>query len=200
MTLGELVGCVGRGWQPGIGDPGLSGWLTVVDYAVCAVLALLVGCRRDASVGRTFWAVLVALLIALGINKQLDLQTALIEGGRCLALAQGWYEERRIVQVATIVLLIVVSLTGIAVATRALRDRARANAVALVGLGVLITFVLIRAVSFHQIDRLINVQLPGPRVNFVLENAGIVLIAANALWHLTRGHLTRGRAGPQPRA
>lgn len=200
MTLGELVGCVGQGWQPGIGDPGLSGWLTVVDYALCAVLALLVACRRGALAGRAFWAVLVGLLIALGINKQLDLQTALIQAGRCLALAQGWYEERRIVQVAMIVVLVIGSLTGIAIASRALRDRAATNAVALLGLGVLVTFVLIRAISFHQIDLLINVQLPGARVNFVIENAGIVLIAANASWHLARGYPAHGRAGPQPRA
>jgi hypothetical protein len=37
-------------------------------------------------------------LFALGINKQLDLQTALTELGRVLALSQGWYEQRQVVQ------------------------------------------------------------------------------------------------------
>jgi hypothetical protein len=39
------------------------------------------------------------MFVGLGINKQLDLQTALTEFGRVLADNQGWYDKRQVVQV-----------------------------------------------------------------------------------------------------
>jgi len=41
------------------------------------------------------WALLALLMAFLAINKELDLQSAFTVAGRCLAKAQGWYEERR---------------------------------------------------------------------------------------------------------
>ena len=43
------------------------------------------------------------LVCALGVNKQLDLQTLFTQLARDLAMAQGWYEERRRYQVAFII-------------------------------------------------------------------------------------------------
>jgi hypothetical protein len=51
------------------------------------------------------------LFLALGINKQLDLQTALTELGRVLAYDQGWYEERQTVQVWFIVGVAITCIT-----------------------------------------------------------------------------------------
>lgn len=45
------------------------------------------------------WLLIALMFIFLGINKQLDLQSALTEAGRILAIKQGWYAARRIVVV-----------------------------------------------------------------------------------------------------
>ncbi|MHC4766222.1 MAG: hypothetical protein ACYTF2_14080, partial [Planctomycetota bacterium] len=45
-----------------------------------------------------FWALLIALFLFLGLNKQIDLQSWLADVGRDMAKAQGWYEQRGRVQ------------------------------------------------------------------------------------------------------
>ena len=45
-----------------------------------------------------FWLTLALLLLFLGINKQLDLQTLLNDIGRRKARAEGWYGNRRYYQ------------------------------------------------------------------------------------------------------
>src|SRR3954464_9311371 len=96
----------GDRWRPGIGDPTFIGWFTVIAYFFAAYL-----CRRAAGEGlnrrkvRWFWNGLTVLLILLGINKQLDLQTELTFIGRDFAKATGWYEDRRIVQAIFIVFI-----------------------------------------------------------------------------------------------
>jgi hypothetical protein len=48
------------------------------------------------------WRFIAVLFVALGINKQLDLQTALTEAGRLAGHLQGWYQQRQSVQIAFI--------------------------------------------------------------------------------------------------
>src|SRR5947208_14886073 len=100
-------------WTPGIGDPTLAGWLTVALYLVAAVLcwrlARQAGLKNAVrSRERRTWRAISVLFLALGINKQLDLQTALTEAGRVLAHYQGWYEQRQLVQLAFITLVAVI--------------------------------------------------------------------------------------------
>src|SRR5262249_3506116 len=97
-------------WSPGIGDPTIAGWVTVALYAVVAVSVFKtlgnVTDRRE----NTLWRAFFLLLVMLGINKQLDLQTALTELGRVLAFAEGWYDQRKTVQVWFIVCVAAVCL------------------------------------------------------------------------------------------
>jgi len=69
------------------------GWVTVAIYLAAAV-TLVVAMRAPfpaASRGRErlFWALLAAVLRALAVNKQLDLQSYLTARGRCAAQHQG---------------------------------------------------------------------------------------------------------------
>ena len=57
----------------------------------------------------------------------------------------------------------------------------------LLGLAVLCGFVLVRAVGFHHVDRLISADFANIKYNFWFENAGLWLIAINALMLLRRG-------------
>src|SRR5262245_63104416 len=85
-------------WRPGIGDPTPLGWLTVAAYAVAAALCARAALREGRSGPRGFWWGLAAALALLGVNKQLDLQTLLMQVSRDLARAQGWYDRRQAYQ------------------------------------------------------------------------------------------------------
>jgi hypothetical protein len=186
MSPSELVTCVYSFWSPQIGDPTAVGWLTVVLYALTATLAALVFVRRSGR-QRIFWLGLSVLLFALAVNKQLDLQSALTAAGRCLAQAQGWYEERQSVQLVFIFSVAITCLLIAIVLAWALRQDFGHIWLALIGVALLLAFVAIRAAGFHHFDRFIGYEFANIRMNWVMELGGIALIALNALLLLMRG-------------
>lgn len=194
MQQQSLIACVFERWRPEIGDPELTGWLTVLIYLLCFGLSLSVWRRYPELVGRGFWAFLTVLLLFLAVNKQLDLQSAMTQIGRCVSQAHGWYEDRRYVQFAFILGLLLTSVIGLIVGARLLFGSLRQNGIALVGLAILTSFVVIRAVGFHKMDALLRHREFGLSTNFLLENTGLALIAFNAIL------LLRGRGADRRRA
>jgi hypothetical protein len=145
--------------------------------------------RRD----RATWLFICLSTAALGINKQLDLQSYITSFGREMARADGWYPERRSVQAASVY---IIGLCGAALLAALLwRVRASASAVkvALFGLIVLGVFVMIRAVSIHHVDRLMRVELAGTRWTAILELGGATLILAASLAYSRRNKAETGR-------
>ncbi|MEC8652581.1 MAG: hypothetical protein VXY92_08465 [Planctomycetota bacterium] len=188
MPLLALDGWIGQ-WSPGIGDPTVAGWVTVAAYFAAAATCWCARsqARRERAQGAghassRFWAAASVGLAARGLNKQLDLQTALTELGRVLAREQGWYEHRRVVQLAFILIV----LSVVAVACRWLFRAAREDLsrlwLAMVGAAALCGFVAIRATSFHHVDVCLWVDLfCGLRMNVLLELSGIFCVGVSAL-------------------
>lgn len=181
----ELSACVSGRWSPRIGDPNLTGWLTVGSYFVTAMLAFAVWRRAAGSrPERLFWLFIFAMMLFLGVNKQLDLQSALTATGRCIAQFQGWYAERRAFQRHFIEVLLTCALAVLLLGPWLMRRHLRRNGLALVGLAIVAAFVAVRAVGFHHFDALIDQKLMTVTVNFLFENSGLLLIALNAGWLL----------------
>ncbi len=176
-------GWIGR-WSPGIGDPSAAGWLTVAAYLAAAVLCFRRGSRTGDAAGdarlfgreRRLWALLGFALLFLGINKQLDLQTAMTEALRMLAVSGGWYRNRRIFQVGFILALGAAIFVGLAVLLRLTRGLSKSVKCSVLGLCLILVFVLARASSFHHMDRLISTRILGLRVNWMLELGGIAVV------------------------
>jgi hypothetical protein len=208
---GELrAGWIGA-WAPGIGDPNVMGWITVVAYLSAAslcfavhrswltsagptvkgrirgpiALALLGRRRRLAALPEAvrmsaLWKGLAIGLLLLGINKQLDLQTALTEFGRIVAHQQGWYERRQRVQIEFIIGVFVVGIWLIgSVLLLAGRNLPRLG-IALLGIVFLCCFVAIRASSFHHVDILLGTRVGGLKINWLMELGGIALVGMGA--------------------
>ncbi len=180
VSLNELVTCVFEFWSPKIGDPTAIGWLTVAVYALTAILAMVVFARQRGR-QRIFWFGVCIMLFALAINKQLDLQSAVTAAGRCLAQAQGWYEDRQAIQIIFIISFVVTSLVLGLLLAWALRRHIGRIWLALIGVALLVGFVAVRAAGFHHFDRFIGYEFANIRMNWVMELGGITLIAINAL-------------------
>lgn len=168
------------GWTPGIGDPGVVGWATVVLYLVTAAACAAVA-NRAREGGRRFWVVVALLMLALGINKQLDLQSLFTQVLREEALRHGWFAERRGLQLAFI---LVVAASGLMLTTALARHLSmlRCNMrLAAAGVCLIYTYVIIRAASFHHVDRFIGSSILGARWNAVLEIGGIAIVLSGAL-------------------
>lgn len=165
-------------WSPGIGDPSWVGWFTVVLYFAVAVATLRLLRRHSfARHERWFWTVLALMLLGLGVNKQLDLQTAFTELGRIVAREQGWYEVRHRVQLWFMVGVAFISVGGAAAAVVVLRRVPPATKVSLVGVACLLSFVVVRASSFHHVDHFLGARALGLRWNWLLEIGGLLVIS-----------------------
>jgi hypothetical protein len=201
-------------WSPGLGDPTIIGWLTVVAYLAGTYLCFLafkierfrrkrraeglaayldaLRWLRRGLIGRhrrevpavervpALWAGLSLMLLLLGINKQLDLQSLLTELGRIAARDEGWYEGRRTVQVVFILLLVAVGAWALRALWLFSRGHLAELRLALIGALGLVCFVAIRAASFHHVDLLIGTEIAGIDLNAWLENGAIGCIAFGA--------------------
>jgi hypothetical protein len=173
-------------WSPRIGDPTIGGWVTVALYLLAAV-SCWISARElvledIASNERRAWWAISALFLALGINKQLDLQSALTETGRVLAHYQGWFEQRQLVQLAFIALVAIICLIAAIALLLWTRSAPTPARLALIGTSMVLGFVLIRAASFHHVNQFIGQRILGLRWNWILEMSGISLVLFASQW------------------
>ena len=187
----HLAARVGGRWRPGIGDPSVMGWVTVAGYLIAAVLCWRCatrltrqGLRASDDRARRTWYLLAAVLLLLGINKQLDLQSWVTLLGKGLAKSGRW--PKATIQWWFAAVMLTVSVVSTGVLFWLARGALRRLAPALVGASFLVCFVLIRALSFHPMDRLLAARLAGLKVNWVLELGGIVCVGFGAWLDLRR--------------
>lgn len=172
-------------WVPGVGDPTPVAWVVVGIYVLAIVAAgrNLVVARRSGQPA-DFWGLLAVLLLLLGVNKQLDLQTWFIETGRDLALAQGWYEWRRIVQWIFVAMLLAAMVFSILRVRERWADLWHQYRLACAGVCLLLVFVFLRAANFQHVDELVGIEVGGGRRTKALEPLALLLIAwACDRWH-----------------
>ncbi|WP_107671344.1 hypothetical protein [Cyanothece sp. BG0011] len=177
MTKYGLI-IVGNDWRPGIGDPTIMGWVTVLCYFITALLCFKCGQKHKNDY--LFWWPLALLLIILGINKQLDLQSWLTIVGKKMAIEQGWYEKRRLVQKDFIISLIAISGAIFMFIMQRMKTKIKQFILPILGIVFLLIFIIIRATSFHHVDQLLGWKLGEIRVNWLLELGGISCLAIAA--------------------
>ncbi len=175
-------------WRPTIGDPTLMGWITVAAYFLCAAVTLKlyfssqnIFPREVAVKQKQFWLCLGLIMLFLGINKQLDLQSLLTATGRYFAHKDGWYAQRRNVQVIVIIGILISLTTAMVCFMLHFKPLLKTNWLAITGLAFLLIFIAVRATSFHHMDALINTRLLNMRMNWILELSGITGVAIPAI-------------------
>ena len=156
-------------WEPGLNDLSLAGLLATAGYLVAGALAFGAARRAPArSFERRLWALVCAALLALAVNKQLDLHILLIDWGRALALDGGLYPQRRTIQRTFMTVALVAAVATAGAAFLAIRKRDHTIRLALAGLVMTAAYALARASVFNHIGL-------GSRWLWLVELAGIAL-------------------------
>jgi ACR3 family arsenite efflux pump ArsB len=163
-------------------NPTFLGWSVVAGYLLAAIFCGWVAQKTDKLASREskVWWLLAGVLLFLGINKQLNLQTFMIVMGRRAAFAGGWYEHRRFVQTifsAAFALLGLCILWCFAARAKAFIGR---NRLAFAGAVVLLLFVVLRSSTINHANELFGVELRDDRWAWVLELCGSALIILSA--------------------
>jgi len=175
-------------WRPAIGDPSFMGWFTVASYFLCAVLSSILALTNQGIDRRSFlfWCFISLLMIMLGINKQLDLQSLFTEIWRLIARAQGWMYRRRIVQFWFIVFFGTTAIAAFLLFVRTRWDLFRRFTLTFTGLFFLLCFIVIRAAGFHHFDEILGFRLFGAKMNWLLELTGIYTVFVAGLLEMVR--------------
>ena len=170
-------------WQTSSIRADMADWLTVLAYLFAAFLsaraarhAMLKPQARES----TFWRATAVILVLLGINELLDLQTLLTSLGRAHAKANGWYGEHRRVQYLFVVGLAVAAMAAGTFMLWLTRRTHAAVRLALAGLVLIGLFVLLRAASFHHLNEVLGGGAPAFTWGSLQEMAGILTVAAAA--------------------
>ncbi len=175
------------------------GWFTVWAY-VCAgglsaYAAKSVTYANGAGDGqrtRRLWLSVAVLLGCLAINKQLDLQSLVTDIARVISRWQGWYEERREYQRWFVGLAIVGSASLAVWFSVRFRKLWMSHGLLLAGIFFLLTFIVVRAISFHHVDQFLRFRLAGAKMNWVLELSGIFLVGMAAVREIRKNSREAG--------
>jgi hypothetical protein len=169
-------------WEAVVRHTGWQSLLVATGYALAGTLCWASGLahRGDGGNGGA-WFLAAGLLALIGANALARIDLLVIYLLREVAHAQGWYEHRRDWQ---FLVLGALAATGM-LALGGLRTRLQAAwpryASAALGVGLLATIAVLRAVSFHATDLVLNAHVLGASFGRLLEFAGLGLTAAGAL-------------------
>lgn len=186
----EVLGCTLERFSLFWGDPLLTGSVSMLLYGVAGMVLLQVSRRTD-GFDRRLWRVCAVLFFLQVLNTHLDLHALPGAYGRCLARAQGWYENRGPVKLLGAALIAAAMATVLVVATVAWWRSIRANTLLVAGVAVALGFTLIRGAGVNVAEAVYN-QPVGPfRWADLIEYGGVVLAGA-AGWRRLR-QLRRAR-------
>jgi hypothetical protein len=134
---------------------------------------------------RFLWICIAAVLLLLGINKQLNFQTLLIIVGRSLADKQDWVENiRKIQALFTAVFCLGIAVTGTLVLFRIRRVLSIAW-IEITGIALLSVFTIIRAGSINHVGKVEKVANMFNHIH-AIELAGILIIVFAMFRHYNK--------------
>lgn len=172
-------------WRLEMGDPTWIGWITVMLYLAVAGLCVKAGWKTRASSAAGpsegnqawIWWGCAALLLALGINKQLDLQTLLVEVGRQVSRNTGWYGQRRRVQRLFALVVAACLVVPLWILFWKQRYFFKRNPLFLPGISLVAVYILLRVASIDHLDESAGLKLDDRAWLPVFELAGLASLA-----------------------
>ena len=168
-----------------VGDPTVLGWTTFALYLIAAACSLrcgLIGGKsgNPSELGHV-WRVQAGVFLLLGLNKQLDLQTALIELGRRLTLFAGWYQYRREIQILFFAGLVAMGCVVVVKHSNAMRNFGRKHPLAASGDVLIGAYILIRTIYMDHLGEMMGFDLENVPGLWVAEILGLIFVISEAI-------------------
>ena len=158
--------------------------------ATTATMKLL---RKQAPPATGFWSACALLLALLAISAALALDQRLILWMRALAWEGHWYQNRRWIQLGVLVLL----LPGCLLAASRIwvfashESTPHAARLAAAGMFVLVLVQLLRAVSLHHTDLLLDWRMVGVSAGRWIDGMALALVLLGATREIAQAWLLR---------
>jgi hypothetical protein len=184
-----------EGWSPALEDRTLGAWIAIFLYLAASVLcwwafrreSLTRGWRSPAGEGTSKeiavgWLLVGGCALLLGITRLLDLGNLLTAWGRGVAHDEGWYGERRLLQVSMLLALTLGAIAAVVAIAQRSRNHPGSLRLAYFGTAFVLCLVAIRACSWHYLDLVLESEWEGFRLSWLLESGGAGLVAGAAAY------------------
>lgn len=159
------------------GDHSFFGWMTVLAYFLTSIrLGIKTRLAWLSKDNVIFWICFTLLIIFLGFNKQLDLQSNFTEMMRDMAKEHGWYEQRRPLQFMFVAIMAMSLPILVLLVRTSLANSWRRYKIMWLGILLLLVFIVIRAASFHHVDLIFYKSIGSLRFYQALEIVAIFII------------------------
>jgi hypothetical protein len=162
----------------------IASWVVFGGYLIVALLSAL--CVRaavqaaDPGIGVQTWALMVVFLLAMGLNKQLDLHSGVLAWAKQVAKSQNWFEQRFLVHLIFVASVGVIGLIVLVGLRRVLVDAWRHHRPAIFGTVTLLVAIAIRLMTLPAFEKWFGWRLSWNH-NWLIELIGIALIAWAAI-------------------
>ncbi len=192
MISSVSVADVFYAWMARAGDADISSIVNTVLYGI-AVFASACRWRRLCNfpaprAERNYWLILLFILLALGLNKQLDFQVLLVEIARPMAMQGGWYSSRRLVQAVFALVLTGAAALFTAFVVILIRKHWKMNKLSLLGFLILFIYFIVEVTSLSHLEEGLEAYKKwGIRLSDLIEMAGIIMILVNAVKYRKKG-------------
>lgn len=178
-------------WTNLWGDPLLRGSIFMLSYGVAALM-IFRAAREVTSRERGYWRLCGVLFVFQVVNQHLDLHALPGTFGRCLALAQGWYQHRLEVQSAFLAAVAaIMALILLIVLITFFRDIFSYFLLTL-GVATALGFTVVKGIGHDGFEQYYGGHLGPFRTADFIEYSGIVLAFLAALIRLRKIRLEYG--------
>jgi hypothetical protein len=191
MLIGDAFLCGIDDWMDIWGDPLLSGTIFMLSYAVTALLVFRAA-RNHEGRERWYWRICGFIFFFQVANTPLDLHALVWTTGRCLAHAQGWYENRREIQVLFLVGLALLLASILLLALFVFLRNMLGNALLTAGVSIVVGFTLVKGINYHGFEQFYGADAGPFHVADFIEYSGIAIALLAALLRLRRNSAGQG--------
>lgn len=174
-------GWIGQ-WSPSVGDPTPMAWVVTFAYLLAASLSASAARKHfgpNRQLGK-YWMWVTAFLAFLGINKQLDFQTALFELVRITFRYGSLHETLSELRLLLALSLSAACLVGLVTLSWLLRKAQFWERFAAGGLSVLLLFLVLRISAMGGAARSLSFPFSGDNRGWMMELFGTFVVAISA--------------------
>ena len=181
----EGVACGIEDWWAFAGDPLISGTVFMVSYGLVAWL-ILRNAARMLGRERQYWRLCGWLFVFQVANTHLDLHGLIYTTGRCLAHLQGWYDNRRDVQLLALIGLALVAVLAVLIVLDLFSRNIIGNVLLTAGIVIALGFTVMKGINFHGLEQYYGGAYGPFRGADLVELSGVAIAFVAAVFRALR--------------
>jgi hypothetical protein len=135
---------------------------------------------------RMLWLSIAIVFILMAINSIFNIDIRLTEAFRKIAKTKGWYDQRYPIQLFFVAGITAIGIIFSILIVPKITDGMSYHRLILLMVVFLAAFIILRAISCHPVDQILNRQIGRYRIGSILESGCIsfigVLLLVNSLY------------------